>query len=383
MGQETLFQLILWSSLGLLAYVYIGYPFVVAMLARLIGRPTSNAPCEPYVSVLIAAHNEEAVIGATVENKLRQQYPEGKLEVIVVSDGSTDKTDAIVGAYGERIRFLRQDPRAGKTAALNLAAAHARGDVLVFADANSMYGEMTVASLVSRFGDPRVGYVTGKLIYVNDDGSPIGDGCLAYIRYENIVRKSESELAGCIGVNGGVDAVRRELYEPMRADQQPDFVLPLSVAGLGYRVVYEPTATLMEYSLKGAKSEYRMRVRVILRALWALFDMRRLLNPFRYGMLSFQIVSHKVLRYTAFVPMMGMLVSSAVLAETSGIYAAILGLQLAAYFVGCIGLCDWAGRVQRLTRFPSYFLLLNVASAHATWRFVRRQKQIVWSPRSG
>jgi cellulose synthase/poly-beta-1,6-N-acetylglucosamine synthase-like glycosyltransferase len=383
MELESTIQAIFWSCFGVLTYIYVGYPLVVTVLSRIAGDSTASVPYVTSVSVIIAAYNEEADLGKTIDNKLAQAYPLEDLELLVVSDGSTDGTDAIAASYGDRVRFMRQSPRAGKTAALNLAASQAKGEILVFADANSMYGKSTLSRLVSRFGDPRVGYVTGKLIYVNADGSPIGDGCSAYMRYENAVRVAESKLAGCIGVNGGVDAVRRILYEPMRPDQQPDFVLPLSVAGRGHRVVYEPEATLMEHSLAGAKNEYRMRVRVILRALWALFDMRGLLNPIRHGMLSFQIVSHKILRYTAFVPMAGMIVASAALAKDSRLFSAILGVQVVGYGVALLGLLGMGRSLQWLTRFPSYFLLLNVASAHAVWRFAMRQRQATWSPRTG
>jgi len=172
-----------------------------------------------------------------------------------------------------------------------------------FADANSLYRPDAIAKLVRNFADPQVGYVTGSMRYVSADGSMVGDGCSAYMRYENALRLAETRLGSIVGVDGGVDAIRRNLYQPMRADQLPDFVAPLSVAEQGFRVIYEPDAVLTEETLSVQSQEYRMRVRVALRAFWALWDKRTLLNPFRFGLYAWQLWSHKLLRYLSFVPL--------------------------------------------------------------------------------
>jgi cellulose synthase/poly-beta-1,6-N-acetylglucosamine synthase-like glycosyltransferase len=378
-----LVQYLFWISTFLVAYVYVGYPVMAWGLARIIGRPTLASPVQLNVTVLIAAYNEASHIEETVRNKLAQQYPEELLEIIVVSDGSTDGTDEIVRDMGSRVRLIRQEPRAGKTAALNLAIQQARGDIVVFSDANSMYSPDAIGRLVSNFADPTVGYVTGKMVYVNTDGSLIGDGCSGYMKYENWLRRQETRLASVIGVDGGIDAVRKSLYRPMRPDQLPDFVLPLSVAEQGYRVVYEADALLQEASLSRQDEEYRMRVRVSLRALWALWDMRRLMNPFRHGLLSFQLVSHKVLRYMSFVPLMVLFASSVVLAPKGGIYLVALVLQLAALTLAVIGWTRRSRHSPTVVAFPYYFSLLNIAVAHAALRFVRGDRQVTWTPRAG
>ncbi len=173
--------------------------------------------------------------------------------MIVISDASDDGTDEIVGRVASehpgRVRLLRQEPREGKTAALNLAVPQARGEIVVFADANSIYGPDALRRLARNFADPAVGYVTGKMVYVNPDGSLVGDGCSAYMKLENWLRAQETRIGSVVGVDGGVDAVRRRLYRPMRADQLPDFVLPLAVVEQGARVVYEPDALLTEHAL--------------------------------------------------------------------------------------------------------------------------------------
>lgn len=376
---ETLF----WISAAWIAYVYAGYPLLAWLLSALAGRRVRKGEITPRVTVLTAAYNEAACIGRTVRNKLEQDYPADFLDVIVVSDESADGTDEIVGSLGPRVQLIRQSPRAGKTAALNLAVARAAGEILVFADANSMYAPDTIRRLVSNFADPAVGYVTGKMVYVNEDGSLVGDGCSAYMKYENWLRASESGLAAVIGVDGGVDAVRRSAYRPMRADQQPDFVLPLSVAGQGYRVVYEPAAQLHESALSEHGAEYRMRVRVTLRALWALWDMRHLMNPLRHGLLAFQIISHKLLRYLAFVPLVTAFVISWSLAASDGLMLLAALLQTLAYGLAAVG---WQGRGQNrsfLIGFPYYFVLLNMACAQAVIKFIGGQRQAIWAPRTG
>lgn len=372
----------------LVIYIYFGYPIVVFLLAQVVGSNVRKANVEPKLSVLIAAFNEEQEIERTVVNKLTQDYPPDRLEVIVVSDGSMDRTDEIVQELAERssgrLRFLRQEPRQGKTKALNMAIAHATGDVLIFSDANSIYAPNTIRKLIRNFADPSVGYVTGQMIYTNPDGSGIGEGSGAYMRYENLLRTLETRLGSIVGVDGGIDAVRRELYVPMCPDQLPDFVLPLNVAEQGRRVVFEPQALLYEPALADATDEFHMRVRVSLRALWALYDKRSLLNPFHYPLFAWQLFSHKVLRYGAFIPLIGLLVCNGLVVGKHPFYLGFLILQLAAYGLAAVG--PFLSRLPAVASkllAPYYFVILNMACAVALWKFVNRQKIVLWKPRGG
>jgi cellulose synthase/poly-beta-1,6-N-acetylglucosamine synthase-like glycosyltransferase len=265
-----------------------------------------------------------------------------------------------------------------------MAVAQASGEILVFADANSMYAADAMRRLTRNFADPSVGYVTGQMVYTNPDGSGIGEGSGAYMRYENLLRALETRVGSVVGVDGGIDAVRRDLYVPMRPDQLPDFVLPLNVVEQGRRVVYEPGASLYEPALAVAADEFRMRVRVSLRALWALHDKRNLLNPLRYPLFAWQLFSHKVLRYGAFMPLVGLVVFNALAIGTHPFYVGFFALQLLAYGLAASG--------QRLSRYPTvasrllapyYFVILNVACATALWKFVNRQKMVTWKPRGG
>lgn len=380
--------MLFWIALFLGMYPYVVYPIMVKLLGAIRRRDVRRSEqALPKVTVVTAAYNEVAHIGDTVRNKLSQDYPAELLEVLVVSDGSEDGTDAVVqsiAAVDPRVRLIRQEPRQGKTAALNLAVTQAQGEILNFADANSIYRSDALSLLVRNFADPAVGYVTGKMIYVNPDGSVIGDGCSAFMRYENLLRAAETRVGSVVGVDGGIDAVRRTLYRPMRADQLPDFVLPLNVVEQGRRVVYEPEAILMEETLTNNSSEYRMRVRVALRAFWALWDKRSLLNPFESGVFAWQLWSHKVLRYLSFAPLaVAMALNWTLLSQGLVYQAAALGQLLFACFL----LTAFTGPrllgQSVIGRYCLYFALLNWASAVAFFRFMRGQKQVLWQPRVG
>jgi len=379
MTQEALF----WLAALWIVYVYAGYPALLALLAAIRSRAVAQQPVTPFVTIVIAAFNEQRHIGETLENKLQLDYPADLLEIIVVSDESTDATDEIVRRFESRgVRLIRQQPRQGKTAGLNLAIPQARGEIIVFSDANSLYAPDALRHLVTNFADPAVGYVTGKMVYVNADGSLIGDGCSAYMKYENVLRALETRVGSVVGVDGGVDAVRRSLYAPMRADQLPDFVLPLHVVEQGYRVVYEPRALLKEHALSKSSDEFRMRVRVTLRSFWALWAKRRLLAPWTNALFAWQLWSHKLLRYAAFIPLLATTVLSVLLADQHWIYA----VSLAGHALLLLSLLFAAGGGRLAAgplRYGSYFVLVNAACAVAALRFLRGQKQATWQPRGG
>lgn len=378
-------ELIFLISIFLVFYVYAGYPLAAALLGRIMSRPVRKGTCEPMVTVVIAAYNEEESIGATIENKLASDYSPEKLEVLVISDGSIDRTDAIVGRFAARnVRLLRQEPRAGKTSALNLAIPQATGEIIVFSDANSIYAPDALTKLVANFTDTEVGYVTGKMIYANPDGTSIGEGCSAYMNYENWLRETETHLGSVVGVDGGIDAMRKVIFRPMNPDQLPDFVQPLKVVEQGYRVIYEPEALLWESTLKEAVDEYRMRVRVSLRAFWALFDMRKLLLSWHDPLFAWQLWSHKVLRYICFVFLIAAYASNALLLSDGFLYRTLFVLQNGGYIIAFIApFIERNGMKSRPLTFVRYFLLLNLAAAHAFGKFVLGKKQVMWTPRKG
>lgn len=377
-------ELLFFSSLIMLFYIYFGYPTLVLLLSSIRPKQVKKGFYQPKVTILIAAFNEESHIEATIKNKLELSYPKEAIEIIVISDASTDNTDDIVKKYvNEGVRLLRQEPRSGKTAALNLGVQRAAGEILVFSDANSIYEHNALAFLVRNFNDPEIGYVTGKMVYTNPDGTVIGDGCSAYMKYENYLRKLETKVGSIVGVDGGVDAVRKSLYQPMNPEQLPDFVLPLRVIEQGYRVVYEPMAILREPALQSSKDEYKMRVRVSLRALWALYDMKHLLNIKRYTVFSLELFSHKYLRYMAFIFLISLYVSNIALLGENNYFKILFVVQNLFYLAVLLSFTlERLGWSSRILYVPYYFTLINLASAHAFIKFITGQKQVIWTPRT-
>ena len=380
---ETSAKIIFYLSLTLIFYVYFGYPALVFIISQIKSKFVKKDIFEPTVTIVIAAYNEEAVIENTIKNKLALDYDRRKLEIIVVSDGSEDRTDEIVNKYvGQGVKLIRQEPRAGKTAALNRAISEASGEIIVFSDANSIYKSDALKLLMKNFADPEVGYVTGKMVYTNSRQSDIGDSCSAYMKYENMLRTLEARIGSIVGVDGGIDAVRKSLYTPMRPDQLPDFILPLKVVEMGFRVVYESGAILQEPSHENTSDEYSMRLRVTLRAMWALYDMRQLLNVRKFKVFSIQLWSHKVLRYACFVLLVSAYLSNLILWNAGSMMKAFFLLQTALYLIGAIITLNKAYEgTNRYLNFIKYFLILNLASAHAFIQFMLGHKKILWNPR--
>ncbi len=378
-------KFVFWGSVILLGYVYLGYPTIVWVMGSIWNKKVKPGFYEPDVTVLIAAYNEEENIRETVINKLDLDYPAEKLEVVVVSDGSEDRTDDRVRALNStRVKLLRQEPRAGKTSALNKAIREAKGEIVVFSDANSIYDKDALRALMRNFADDTVGYVTGKMIYKNPDGSTTGDGCSTYMKYENLLRRLETRLGSIVGVDGGIDTIRKRLYRVMNPDQLPDFVLPLSVVEQGFRVIFEPDARLEEPALGEGRDEYRMRVRVSLRALWALKDMKHLLGFRRFRLFAWQLWSHKVLRYFSFVFLVAAFFSNMTLWAEAAVYRVLLMAQMIGY-LGALANPRLEGRglKVKVLYLLNYFVLLNAAAAHAFFHFLEGKKMAMWTPRKG
>lgn len=375
-------ELVFWFSVFLIVYPYTVYPALVHALGWIRPRSVHRHSVYPMVTVLIPAYNEADCIAKTIQNKLDQDYPRDKLEIIVVSDGSTDGTDVIVHSFVHKgVLLLRREGREGKAAALNEAVRHATGEILVFSDANSLFDRNAIRFMVENFTDPEVGYVTGMLCYSGDGASLGGD---AYMRHENRLRSAETRIGSIIGVNGGVDAIRRKLYRDIPRELITDFVLPLQVIASDLRVIYDPRVISHEAANLEITSEFRMRVRVALRAMQGLVYMRRLLDPRRYPLASFSLISHKVLRYLTFLFLPAALLANIQLAYVEPLYQALLVAHISVYALAFLGLRgSFPQWVHRLAVVPSYFLLSNAAFMVAAIKFIRRETMATWRPRAG
>jgi cellulose synthase/poly-beta-1,6-N-acetylglucosamine synthase-like glycosyltransferase len=287
------------GSLAALAYVYVGYPLLLRLLVWLRGpRAVQRADITPPMSLVISAYNEAAVIRAKLENALSLDYPSERLEIVVVSDASTDGTDAIVAEYANRgVRLVRQTERRGKTAGLNRAMPLLIGDIVVFSDANALYERDALRKLARNFADPEVGCVTGEARYVPGQGAAADVGERAYWSYETRVKRLETALGSMVGGDGAIYAIRRALWRDLPENVINDFFNPLQIVAAGWRGVYEPEAVCYEETAGMMGAEYRRRVRIVSRSWRAVFQAREVLNPWRVGLFAWCVVSHKLLRW--------------------------------------------------------------------------------------
>src|SRR5438552_11256120 len=327
-------EIIFWVSAAALFYTYAGYPLLLALVSTIRPRRVRRGDFEATVSVIITAYNEERDLAAKLENTLALDYPSELLEIIVASDCSSDRTDDIVKEFAPRgLRLYRQPQRLGKTAAQNMAVAEARGDIILFSDATSLYQPDVLRALLPSFADPTVGCVAGRLIYVDPSESRVGRGARSYWSYETFLKKHESRVCSLIGASGCLYAVRRSAYVSLYNEACSDFIIATKMVEQGLRAVYEPEAICTEATNLRAGKELQMRVRVITQTFTDLWRHRSMLNPAKSGFYAVQLLSHKVLRYLAPVFLLGMLVASVFLASSSRFFAAVFFAQAGCYLL--------------------------------------------------
>lgn len=376
-------EIVFWLSVAALFYTYAGYPLLVLVVSVLRPLAVARAVNEPRVSVIITAYNEERDLRAKLENTLALDYPSSKLEVIVASDCSTDRTDQIVQEFESRGVFLfRQNERLGKTAAQNAAVELANGEVILFSDATTLYQSDILRVMVPDFADASIGCVAGRLVYIDPADSAVGHGARSYWSYETFLKKHESRAGSLIGASGCLYAVRRDAYVPMYHEACSDFLIATKMVEQGLRTVFEPSAVCTEETNRRAGKEMRMRVRVITQTFTDLWRHRAMMNPLRSGFYAVQLFSHKVLRY--FVPLFltAMFFASAILALYSRFYEATLIAQLLFYALAVGGwLLERLGAPRvRVLALPQYFVLANVASVIACFKFLSGERYARWEP---
>ncbi len=372
------------ASLGLTFYIYAGYPALVALLARVRPRPVRRAPIRPAVTVIIPAFNEAAVIEAKIRNTWALDYPPDQLEVVIVSDGSTDETEAIVRRHvGPRLRLLTQRPRAGKALALNRAAHVAANEILVFTDANIELRSDALARLVKSFADPEVGGVAGNKLYRpadTDDGTGRGEG--SYWRFDSWQKLCESRAGNIFAADGALYAVRRDLYVPIQDPAQADdMAISVQIVLQGRRLVFEPEAVAYEDAPGDRFQEFGRKVRITNHSMRALLNLRGKL--WTSGFYSVQLLSHKLLRHLSPVLLLTVLASSGILALSHPLFQLALAGQLGLYGLGGFGLLLGRGTSHgsRLLVLPGYFLLVNAAALRGLAAVIRGRRLQVWNPR--
>jgi len=375
-------QILFWACLGLLAYIYVGYPLLVYIVSVLLPRPVAAAAFEPTVTILITAFNEESSIREKLENTLEIEYPSDKLEIIVASDGSTDSTDAIVAEFaGRGVKLFRQEGRVGKTITQNNAIATATGEIVLFSDATTKYSPDVLRQMLPAFSDPTVGCVAGRLVYLDDESTVVGKGAKGYWSYETFLKTAESRACSLIGASGCLYAVRRLAYEPMYAEACSDFLICTSLYRKGLRSIFEPNAVCYEQTNRDARDELKMRVRVISQTFTDLWRNRDMLSPLKCGFFAIELISHKLLRYAVPVILVALFVATVPLARSSIVFTAALSLQAAFYALAIAGwILERAGKRLSLLAMPLYFVLANLASLLAFYKFLRGETYAQWEP---
>jgi cellulose synthase/poly-beta-1,6-N-acetylglucosamine synthase-like glycosyltransferase len=374
---------IVWGVLLLVGYVYVGYPILLWIITRFRRRPVFQDDIAPTVTLLISAFNEARVIGSKLENSLALDYPSDRLEILVVSDASTDGTDAIVKSFAERgVKLLRMPERQGKTAGLNAALQQAHGEIVVFSDANILYQRDVIRLLVRNFADPSVGCVTGNSCYVENLQSAAHVQEDNYWQYEQTIRSLESRLGSTVGGDGAIFAIRKYLYTPLPSDAINDLVIPLQIVARGYRAIFELSAVGFEPSAGDFAGEFRRKRRIVNRSWRGVRSVPQVLDPRAVGIFAWQVWSHKVLRWLM-LPMVLTAATGCFLAFPAGLIYRIgaVGFVASVVIAGIGGLAKGSlGGLARLAHGLFYFYMVNLAAFLGIVMAMFGRVEVVWTP---
>ncbi len=370
---------VFWVAAFLLFYVYAGYPLLLALIGLFVRGKRPEQGNYPRLSVLIAAYNEEAAIAEKIKQTLALEYPKDKLEVLVLSDCSTDRTDEIVKSYPDsRVRLVRMAERRGKTSAQNFGIREAQGEVVVFSDATAIYHPRALAYLATNYQDPKVGAVSGRYKYFDpEDQSPTGLGSSAFWNYENMIKMMQSKIRTITGCCGCIYSVRKAAYTDLADDIISDLVQPLQVIRKGYKVLFEDRALAYEETTKSTREEFSMRVRVVTRAMRGLLSVSDVLMPWKFAWPAFQLWSHKVLRWMVPLFLMTIFISNLFLLD-SQLFRALMVAQLAFYAAAILNVVLPLHRVWKPLGIPLFFCTLNAAALFSMVELGRGKKYVTW-----
>ena len=339
MDSLLLFEALFWVAVVVTVYVYLGYPTLLAAWARLAPKPVHSLPVTPGVSIVIAARNEAAALRGRLDNLLESDYPHDRMQIIVVSDGSTDETVDVLRNYRGLVDAIVLPP-SGKASAINAGVAAARHEILVFADARQTFAPDALRALVGPLADPAIGGVSGELILDCESGdgeSTIGEGVGAYWRYEKWLRRQESLIGSTLGSTGAIHALRRDLWQPLPDETILDDVLaPMQVVLAGARVVFEGNAIAYDRVVPAAGTEFKRKTRTLAGNFQLIKLQPRLLIPF-LNPVWLQFVSHKLGRLIVPYALVLMFTTSAALASHHLLYAAAFASQVVFYGLAVYG----------------------------------------------
>ena len=377
-----------WTLIFIVFYAYIGYGLL--LWAIVAGKPRKTKQFEPgsdFPSVvhIIAAYNEEDFIERKIHNSFSARYPEDKLKVIIITDGSSDNTPDIVKRF-PMVTHLHQPKREGKVAAINRAVSHVTvADILVFSDANALINPDALILLTSHYADPLVGGVSGEKVVLSDDEEMIqakGEGL--YWKYESWLKKMDSDFYSVAGAAGELFSVRKKLYQDIpESIILDDLYLSLLINKKGYIIPYEPKAFASELPSSSIKDESKRRIRISAGAFQTLALLPELMNIFKHGRFAFQYISHRVLRWAVcpfalpFILLLNIIIVST---NGSWIYKSLLAAQVSFYLLACIGafLSDKKQGLGKIFFIPFYFVFLNISVWAGFFRYLRGSQSSIW-----
>lgn len=384
-------KILLWLSLFIVFYAFFGYGillFLIIKIKRAVkGKPVIPAPAPeefPTCTIIIAAYNEEDFIAEKIENTLNLAYPEGKLEIVFITDGSSDNTPAIVGSYPQ-IKHMHSPLRQGKMAAVHSAVEEVKSDVIVFTDANTFLNKDALINICRHYADPQVGAVAGEKRVNVEETSDATAGEGFYWKYESKLKTWDSELYSVVGAAGELFSVRTALYEHVPPTAIiDDFMISMLIAKKGYRIIYEPEAYAAENSSANVKEELKRKIRIAAGGLQSIIWLGDLLLPIKLPVLSFQYVSHRVLRWTIvpFLMILALVLNIVIVAndpQAGIIYQLLLLAQVAFYVAALLGwLLETRKMKVKLLFIPYYFCMMNYAVIRGEFRYLAGNQSAVW-----
>ena len=380
----TVALIVFWFCLAVCVYIYFGYPALLWVVSKFRSRPVAEADITPFVTFIIPAYNEQRNIAAKIENTLGLDYPADKLEVLVVSNGSVDRTDEIVRGYTDPRVQLIVMPQPGKMEALNEGVRRATGEVLVFTDADFLLDHHTLREIGRKFADPEVGGVCGaRNTSVVREGDATGEGEGMYARWDKWQKVRESRIGSVFAADGLLYAIRRSLYIPITDPaQSDDMAISMRVVTQGYRLLYEPNATAYEKATVRASEEFVRKIRITNHSVSALLKLGAPL--FTSGFYSVELLSHKLIRHFIAYFLIPLLIANIFLVRVSPFYVVALAGQLAIYGLALIGMVVRDKPIGRSRFFtvPYYFCFVNAAAFFGILTMFRKHKLTAWSTRA-
>lgn len=382
----TTIKIVFFIALFIIFYSYLGYGlllFVLVKLKQIFVKQEEFAPYDNYpeITLLVTAYNEKEYVQKKVENSLELDYPTQKLKFLWVTDGSNDGTPELLQKY-QSVAVIHEQERKGKIAAMNRAVKFIESPIIIFSDANTMIGKDSIKIIANLFRNPKTGCVSGeKRVIVETKEKAAGAGEGFYWKYESLLKKWDAQLNSAVGAAGELFAIRTELYREVEPDTLlDDFIISLRIAMQGYKIDYNPNAYAVETPSANIKEELKRKIRIAAGGIQSVIRLKPLLNIFKYGLLSFQYISHRVLRWTITPLMLPLIFLLNIALINSGVFYRItLALQILCYIMALAGWYLQSKKSNwKILFIPFYFLIMNYAVYLGFFRYISKAQSVNW-----